>query len=146
LESQDPKISDWQDFVERFRGEPLFAESYPQESLEQTERERAELRIRFPHVVTLEGTYDGIDRAERYCWEHFGPRDGICFDSASVCLQPPDPGEPRQGSGCSRHHSHNGTWTAHWIEKTDYDYGFCDMCFAIEDQKTEFVSEFLSSP
>jgi hypothetical protein len=89
----------------------------------------------FPFGVILQVAYPEIDYANRWAWQQFGPRDGECFDvrrgsrpsEYPVCDDP----EP---------HVHEGTWSCHWLVKTDYDFGFCEWFFSSSVDKDRFLA------
>lgn len=83
-------------------------------------RERDERLCRFPYPVMLQLAYPEADNAIRWCWEHFGPMNGECFQKYSeyrVCFEVAP-------------HCHTGTWTSHWFVKTEYNFGFLEVYFA----------------
>ena len=64
-------------------------------------------------------SFPELDVANRWCWQNFGPKDGICdqqYSEYRVC----DLVEP---------HSHTGKWTTHWFVKTEYNFGFNEWYF-----------------
>jgi hypothetical protein len=97
-------------------------------------QERQALLVEFPHSVVLEVAFPEMDFADRWCWQHFGPARGECQQHQSdypVCSVV----EP---------HAHEGAWCRRWLEKTDYEFGYCAWYFvsAIDrDRFLAFVSE-----
>ena len=85
---------------------------------EESER-RARLTL-FPFAVMLKVSFAEYDFANRWCWEMFGPADGECLQHGS------------RYSACDRseRHTHVGRWMTHWYVKIEYDFGFCEWCFA----------------
>ncbi|WP_431288898.1 hypothetical protein [Roseateles chitinivorans] len=95
------------------------------------ETEERRLRLaEFPYSVVLQVAYPEMDFANRWCWEQFGPARGPCYQYQSyypVCRQTGD-------------HSHEGGWRSHWIEKTDYDFGFNEWLFAQQADRDRFLA------
>jgi hypothetical protein len=94
------------------------------------ERERSDRMVRFPYGVMLQVSFPELDFANRWCWENFGPCDGECMQKQS------------EYSACDRvdPHVHEGTWTSHWFEKTDYNFGFNEWYFAERADQQRFLA------
>jgi hypothetical protein len=103
-----------------------------------SEDERAEQRelrnrrlSRFPHSVMLQVAFPELDFIIRWCWMHFGPRNGECTQEYSeyrVC----EKGNP---------HAHEGVWTDHWFTKTEYNFGFNEWYFATRQDFDTFKQQ-----
>lgn len=68
----------------------------------------------------LEMAYPELDYAHRWCWQRFGPMNGLCtqkYSEYKVCSDETE-------------HRHIGKWTSHWFVKTDYDFGFNEFYFS----------------
>jgi len=99
---------------------------FPETSAEATERRVADIAEHdarlavFPHAVVLQVAFPELDFANRWCWQQFGPADGECYEAQS------------EYPACRlrTEHRHAGTWRTIWLEKTDYDFGFNEWCFA----------------
>jgi hypothetical protein len=104
----------------------------PEERADQNE-ERVKRLAQFRHALMLECHFVDMDRADQWCWQHFGPRHGDCNQAYSkfrVCdLESP--------------HCHFGKWTTHWFVKTDYDFGFNEWYFRDAPDRESF-REFVS--
>jgi hypothetical protein len=95
---------------------------------------RNQRRSRFPHVVILQVAFPELDFINRWCWLHFGPRDGECTQKHSeyrVC-------------DTEDSHAHDGTWTDHWFVKTEYDFGFNEWYFANRREYDSFIQHIPS--
>lgn len=92
--------------------------------------DRASRLAVFPHSVVLQAAYPELDFANRWCWSHFGPPHGPCHDKYSEY----------RTCELDQPHTHEGTWTTHWLAKTDYDFGFNEWCFLESAQLELFVS------
>jgi hypothetical protein len=93
------------------------------------EGERRERLARFPYAVMLQVSFPEMDFADRWCWQHFGPRDGECVQHGSeypVCA-------------IKERHAHAGKWTSHWFAKTDYNFGFNEWYFAHQRDRDLFL-------
>jgi hypothetical protein len=106
--------------------EYLASEDDPPEERAAQTLERAERLQHFPLSVMLKVSFAELDSTNRWCWQHFGPNDGVCNQVGSeyrVCLQ----AEP---------HTHDGKWFSHWYVKTEYNFGFNEWYFAeLADQE-----------
>ena len=108
---------------------------YPAASDGAAEARAADLRVRevrlkaFPHSVVLQVAYPEMDYANRWCWQQFGPANGDCHEAHSNY-----PACNLKGL-----HSHDGRWLSHWLDKTDYDFGFNEWCFARKDDLDRFM-------
>ena len=94
------------------------------------EHERTVRLSRFPHALMLQVSYAELDFANRWCWQHFGPCDGECFQHQSAYRICPlaDP------------HSHTGRWMWHWLAKTDYNFGFNEWYFSEQADRDLFLA------
>jgi hypothetical protein len=93
-------------------------------------RERDERLLRFPYPVMLELAFPELDFVHRWCWLRFGPMDGECTQKQSeyrICTD-------------DSPHQHSGSWTSHWVEKTDYDFGFNELYFAEQADRDLFLA------
>jgi len=93
-------------------------------------RERNMRLAAFPHSVLLQVSYPEMDFANRWCWQQFAPSDGLCLQSHS------------EYPACTKNgeHAHKGTWTTHWLAKTDYDFGYNEWYFANQPDLDQFVA------
>jgi hypothetical protein len=110
--------------------EYLASEDCLPEARAKEEGERKDRLSRFPYAVTLQVSFAELDFANRWCWQHFGPGDGECFQRQSdypVCSIP----EP---------HSHTGKWMWYFLVKTDYDFGFCEWYFSEQADRDCFLT------
>jgi hypothetical protein len=97
----------------------------------QEERDREDRLSRFPYPVTLKVSFAELDFTNRLLWQRFGPAEGECRQRQSeyrVC----DIAEP---------HSHAGKWMFCWLAKTEYNYGFCEWCFAERSDQQYLLAE-----
>jgi len=85
---------------------------------------------RFPFTVILLVAVPEMDFANRWCWLNFGPADGQCMQFQS------------EYPACTlaQMHSHTGKWCEYWLEKIDYDFGFCEWYFAEESHRDNFLA------
>ena len=97
----------------------------------ETEERKARLAA-FPYSVILELSYPQMDFATRWCWQQFGPAHGKCEQYSSEY-----PACHEKGG-----HSHSGKWCTHWLEKTNYDFGFNEWLFAEQADQSRFL-EFI---
>lgn len=94
------------------------------------EASRNEFIKRFPFSVMLKVSYPELDFANRWCWQKLGPSNGECYQAYSeyrVCLE-------------SESHEHSGIWTSHWLEKTDYNFGFNEWYFSSIEDRDMFIA------
>jgi hypothetical protein len=93
------------------------------------ERAERDLRkSRFPFSLMLELSFAELDFVNQWCWQQFGAADGQCLDKSSndpICQ-------------IKEEHSHAGKWCWNWIEKTDYNFGFCEWYFSDQDDLSRF--------
>ncbi|QDT92823.1 hypothetical protein [Gimesia algae] len=92
-------------------------------------RERQKILDRFPYPVTLELSFPELDFANRWCWQHFGSNYGECFQKQSeyrICA-------------IDFSHCHIGSWTNHWLAKTDYEFGFNEWYFSNASERDLFL-------
>jgi hypothetical protein len=71
-----------------------------------------------------------LDFANRWCWQHFGPADGVCVQRQSdypMCE-------------LLEAHAHTGKWMSHWLVKTDYDFGFNGWYFSEQADRNSFLA------
>ena len=94
------------------------------------ECERKERLARFPYAVMIQVLFAELDFASRWCWQHFGPADGVCLERQSdyrMCdLAMPD--------------SHTGKWMWYWFVKTDYNFGFSEWYFSAQSDRDSFLA------
>jgi hypothetical protein len=111
------------------------AESYPDAScnfggVRSDEIQDRQVRLQaFPYSVLLRLAFAELDYANRWCWQQFGPAQGMCYSVSSeypVCND-------------QSTHSHQGTWMSYWLAKTDYDFGFNEWHFAQQEDLDRFV-------
>ena len=110
--------------------EYLSSDADSPEARVEEEEERKNRLSRFPYVVMLQVSFAEFDFANRWCWQHFGPNEGLCLQSQSdysMC----DLEEP---------HSHVGKWTWYWFAKTDYNFGFNEWYFADQSDRKHFLA------
>ena len=110
--------------------EYLASQDYPPEVQSEVELERKDRLTRFPYEVTLQVSFAELDFANRWCWQHFGPGDGECFQRRSdysVCC-------------ISESHSHAGKWMWYWLAKTNYNFGFCEWYFSDQADRDCFLA------
>ena len=93
----------------------------------------------FPYAVMLEVAFPEMDYANRWAWQHFGPRHGECFEVRTGLRPSEYPMCPLEEP-----HEHKGTWCCQWFVKTDYDFGFCEWYFSNASDKDHFL-EFAPS-
>ena len=104
--------------------------SHPDQDASTDAASRAERMKHFPFSVMLKVSYPELDFANRWCWQNLGPCDGDCTQAHSeyqVCRE-------------SRPHSHPGTWTSFWFEKTDYNFGFNEWYFSDAADRDKFIA------
>ncbi len=94
--------------------------------------EEEERRVRltsFPFDVVLQLAFAELDSANRWCWQQLGPAHGECYQSSS------------EYSACAlpHPHSHTGSWTTHWLAKTDYDFGYNEWSFQRQEDRNRFL-------
>lgn len=93
-------------------------------------QEREDFVHRFPYAVMLELAYPELDYAHRWCWERFGPMDGVCsqkYSEYKVCVDETE-------------HHHTGKWASHWFAKTDYDFGYNEYYFSAQADSELFLA------
>jgi hypothetical protein len=114
----------------------------------------AELHDQFPFSAIVEGGYPEWDVAERWCWQTFGPRHGVCDWSSEypacpiilaaekILTKVGPAGQEQEYMTYSKpiEHSHTGLWTTSWFGKTDYDHGFGAFCFSNENDMNKFIA------
>jgi hypothetical protein len=91
------------------------------DALSALKQERELLLAKFPYSVLLLVSFPEMDYADRWCWQQFGPKHGVC-DQAKSSDYP----------ACELHeaHTHDGTWATDWLGKTDYNFGYNEWYFA----------------
>lgn len=96
----------------------------------QSERREREARLEnFPHTVLLQLAFAEFDFANRWCWQRFGPAEGLCLQADSeypACTQ-------------AGPHSHDGRWMFEWLGKTDYNFGFNEWYFRESSERDQFL-------
>lgn len=117
---------------------------------------REERKKRFPYSVIVECNYPEMDFAIRWTWNWLGPRDGRCHESGSeypACelvkaTETVKSGTDQEGNPWSYKeyanvpdHAHSGVWSALWLGKTGYDYGYMEFYFSSEADLQKFVDE-----
>ncbi|QDT94825.1 hypothetical protein [Gimesia aquarii] len=98
------------------------------EQLDQ-QTKRQQTLDRFPYPLMLELAFPEFDFANRWCWQHFGPSHGECFQKHS---------EYRM-CATDLPHCHIGSWTYNWFVKTDYDFGFNEWYFSNASERDLFL-------
>lgn len=91
--------------------------------------ERDDRLIRFPCSALLLLSYPEMDFANRWCWGEFGPINGECREYQSEY----------PGCNLTYPHSHDGIWTAVWLLKVDYDYGYNEWYFRDDKCLERFI-------
>ena len=110
-------------------------EVYPDDNVNSVSGRKTEIEERkarlaaYPHSVILELSYPLMDFATRWCWLQFGPAHGECDQYASEF-----PACHEKGT-----HAHSGKWRTHWLEKTDYDFGFNEWLFVEKADQSKFL-------
>lgn len=100
------------------------------ESGAREKKERDQRLSRFPYAVMLQVAFPELDFANRWCWQQFGPADGVCYNSQSdypTCTLGGD-------------HSHVGKWMWHFFGKTDYNFGYNEWYFHSEPDHRHFLA------
>lgn len=110
--------------------EYLSSENYSPEIRAEEERQHKERLARFPHDIVLQVSFPEMDFASRWCWQRFGPADGPCLQRQSDY--------PMCNCNLPESHSHTGKWMCHWLEKTDYNFGFCAWHFSEPSDRDSF--------
>ena len=107
---------------------PLHKEGSAASRVDETQDRNTRL-VAFPHSVLLQVSYPEMDFANRWCWQQFGPSNGQCLQSYS------------EYPACSMNgeHEHKGTWTTHWLAKTDYNFGYNEWYFASQADRDRFI-------
>lgn len=114
--------------------------------------EDARKKVKFPFTSVIEGCYPESDNAIYWCWQQFGPKDGMCNETGSQ--HPACPvvlateyikkytyegvEEEEKCYNEVEEHGHLGIWTTVWLGKTGYDYGFTEFYFLNEADKIKF--------
>jgi hypothetical protein len=113
-----------------------------------------ELHDQFPFSTIVEAGYPEWDVAERWCWQTFGPRHGVCdwrsdypacpiiLAAEKILTKVVHAGQEHEYMMYSNpvEHSHAGLWTTIWFGKTGYDLGFGAFCFSAESDKNRFIA------
>jgi len=102
------------------------------EAIEEELRDRQQRLAQFPYAVVLQVAFPELDYANRWCWQQFGPADGVCLEKYSEY-----PSCRFEGA-----HSHKGNWLTHWLVKTDYDFGYNEWCFSQANDRDRFLAVF----
>ncbi|RYH43524.1 MAG: hypothetical protein EON54_17245 [Alcaligenaceae bacterium] len=105
--------------------DPIDAQTFQEVSI----AERSEFLAKYPHCTMLEVSFAEINYANRWCWQHLGPRDGDCHESTS----------DYPACELAGPHSHDGTWTEYFFGKSDYNYGYCEWYFAKRSDLDKFL-------
>lgn len=113
-----------------------FLEDYPHTFCEETLKEINETEKHLPYTTTVKWMYVAMDDALPWCWQVFGPKDGLCVDSECCPLV------LAYGREKVKAHSHQGTWTSIWLGKTDYDFGYEKFFFKYEAARDVFEKYF----
>ncbi|WP_417392522.1 hypothetical protein [Gimesia sp.] len=92
-------------------------------------RERQQILDCFPYPVMLELSFPELDYANRWCWQHFGPSHGECFQKHSLYPM----------CAADFPHCHIGSWSSRWFVKTDYDFGFNEWYFSNASERELFL-------
>lgn len=102
----------------------------------------------FPYTILIRGFYPCHDIVEKWCWKNFGNQHCIVCTNHNAEY----PGCPLvlatehvAADGDIEYskvepHGHTGRWTAQWLLKTGYDFGYSELYFETELMKNRLIS------